>query len=273
MAVVLITILAFLVLVGWSLLRISNYMREMDRRHQQQLARKLAEFHEEIKKRKITLEEETPQGQGGRVINLAVLISGGGRTLQNIIDHIEAGKLSARVVVVISSNPDAYGLVRAQEHGIDNFCVDRKKYSLDEFNRKINEILARYDVDLICLAGFMHLFKYDKKYEGKIMNIHPALIPAFCGKGFYGERVHKAVLESGVKVTGCTVHFVDEQYDHGPIILQETVPVLDDDTVETLAARVFEKECQLYPRAIQLFAEGRLKVEGRRVKILERTEV
>lgn len=199
---------------------------------------------------------------------MAVLLSGTGRTLANFLDRIEKGELSARISIVISSKPDAYGLQIARDHGIEAVCVDRKSYAdVAAFNGQINAHLNRHEPDLICLAGFMHYFIPDPRYRGRIMNIHPALIPSFCGKGFYGHHVHQAALDCGVKVSGCTVHFVDEQYDHGPIILQATVPVLDDDTPDTLAARVFERECELYPQAVQLFAEGRLKVEGRWVRI------
>jgi phosphoribosylglycinamide formyltransferase-1 len=122
---------------------------------------------------------------------------------------------------------------------------------------------------LVCLAGFLQLISIPEDFQGRVMNIHPALIPAFCGKGFYGHHVHEAVLAYGVKITGCTVHFCDNQYDHGPIILQRAVPVLDDDTPDSLAARVFQQECEAYPEAIRLFAEGRLRIEGRRVRILK----
>ena len=201
-------------------------------------------------------------------IGLAVLLSGSGTTLQNIIDHIEAGKLEAEVRVVIASKKKAYGLQRAEKHGIPNYMVERKAYDLETFNRKINEILLRYDPGLILLAGFLSLFMPHPKFQGAVMNIHPALIPSFCGKGYYGAKVHHSVLESGVRFSGCTVHFVDDQYDHGPIILQATVPVPDDDTPDSLAERVHHEENRLYPEAIRLFAEGRLKVEGRRVRIL-----
>lgn len=205
----------------------------------------------------------------GRVLHLAVLLSGSGRTLENLQQAIVEGRLRARIAVVVSSKPDAYGLVRARQHGLDAIAVPRKEYNDPEaFNAAINAGLARYHLDLVILAGFLSLYRPLPNLEGKVMNIHPALLPAFGGKGFYGDRVHRAVLDAGVKVTGCTVHFVDEHYDHGPIILQEAVSVLDDDTVDSLAARVFAVECTLYPRAIQLFAENRLRLEGRRVRIL-----
>jgi phosphoribosylglycinamide formyltransferase 1 len=203
-------------------------------------------------------------------LRLAVLLSGSGTTLQNLIDHIEAGKLSASIVVVISSQPDAYGLVRAKRHGLEAICIPWKAYrDAQAFHDEVNRTLDRYAPELIALAGFLRVFRYAPHYRGGVINIHPSLIPAFCGKGFYGLRVHQAALAYGVKVSGCTVHFVDEEYDHGPIILQRVVPVLDHDTPERLAERVAIEERKAYPEAIQLFAEGRLQVEGRWVKILE----
>jgi phosphoribosylglycinamide formyltransferase-1 len=204
-----------------------------------------------------------------RVLNLAVLLSGSGRTLENFQQVIMAGRLNARVVVVVSSKEDAYGLVRARQHGLEAVAVPRRSY-LDPqaFNAAVNAVFAHYPIDLVILAGFLSLYEPPPALVGRVMNMHPALLPAFGGKGFYGNRVHRAVLESGVKLSGCTVHFADACYDHGPIILQAAVPVEDDDTVESLAARVFAAECTLYPQAIQLFAENRLRVEGRRVRIL-----
>jgi phosphoribosylglycinamide formyltransferase 1 len=203
-------------------------------------------------------------------LRLAVLLSGEGTTLQNLIDHIEAGKLDASIVVVISSHPDAYGLIRAKRHGLEAICLPWKAYqNAQTYDDALNRTLDRYAPELIALAGFLRVFHYAAHYCGRVINIHPSLIPAFCGKGFYGLRVHQAALAYGVKVSGCTVHFVDEQYDHGPIILQRVVPVLDDDTPERLAARVVIEERQAYPEVIQLFAEGRLQVQGRWVKILE----
>ena len=204
-----------------------------------------------------------------RVLNLAVLLSGSGRSLENFQQAIMAGRLSARVAVVVSSKSDAYGLVRARQHGLDAMPVPRRNYSdLQAFNGAMNAVLARYPIDLVVLAGFLSLYAPPQALVGRVMNIHPALLPAFGGKGLYGDRVHRAVLESGVKLSGCTVHFADACYDHGPIILQAAVPVEDDDTVESLAARVFAAECELYPQAIQLFAEDRLRLAGRRVRIL-----
>jgi phosphoribosylglycinamide formyltransferase-1 len=202
-------------------------------------------------------------------LRLAVLLSGGGTTLQNHIDHIEAGKLSASIVVVISSQPNAYGLERAKRHGLEAICLPWKAYPDGQaYHAALNRTLDRYAPELIALAGFLRVFRYAPHYRGRVINIHPSLIPAFCGKGFYGLRVHQAALAYGVKVSGCTVHFADEEYDHGPIILQRVVPVLDHDTPERLAARVAIEERKAYPEAIQLFAEGRLQVQGRWVNIL-----
>jgi formyltetrahydrofolate-dependent phosphoribosylglycinamide formyltransferase len=203
-------------------------------------------------------------------LRLAVLLSGGGTTLQNLIDHITAGALSASIILVISSRPDAYGLVRARRHGLESVCISRRDYR-DGFaySEEINRTLDRFAPELIALAGFLHVFHYAPHYRGRVMNIHPSLIPAFCGQGFYGLRVHQAALAYGVKVSGCTVHFADEEYDHGPIILQRVVPVLDHDTPATLSERVAMEERQAYPESIQLFAEGRLQVQGRWVKILD----
>src|SRR6516165_7440579 len=205
-------------------------------------------------------------------IRLAVLVSGGGTTLQNLLDRCRDGRLAAQVVQVISSHAGVFALERARQAGIPSAVVNRKEAgSAAEFSRRIFDLCRQTRADLVCMAGFLQLLPIPDDFLGRVMNIHPALIPAFCGKGFYGNRVHEAVLAAGVKVTGCTVHLADNQYDHGPIILQRPVPVLDDDTPDTLAARVFEEECEAYPEAIRLFAAGRLRVEGRRVRVLPAT--
>lgn len=208
--------------------------------------------------------------QGKKLLNMAVFISGGGTTLQNFIDKIGTGELPARISVVLASRKDAYGLVRARDNGIPNIVVPSSKYkrNWEAMSASINKAIEPYDVDLIALAGFMCFYLVPPQFEGKVMNIHPALIPSFCGDKFYGHAVHEAALKAGVKVSGCTVHFADNKYDNGPIIIQRTVPILDDDTPDTLAARVFEQECTAYPEAIKLFAEGKLKIEDGRVKIL-----
>jgi formyltetrahydrofolate-dependent phosphoribosylglycinamide formyltransferase len=202
-------------------------------------------------------------------IRLAVFISANGTTLQNLLDRTADGRLRARIVLVVANHADAFGLVRAERAGVPTAVVERKECaSQDEFSGRIFALCRQAQADLVCLAGFLQLLHIPDDFAGRVMNIHPALIPAFCGKGYYGPHVHEAVLASGVKLTGCTVHFADNQYDHGPIILQKAVPVLDDDTADSLADRVFRQECEAYPEAIRLFAEGRLRVEGRRVRIL-----
>jgi len=207
-----------------------------------------------------------PPPSASRPIRLAVLLSGSGTTLQNFIDRIEAGQLAAEIGVVLASKAEAGGLVRARAAGIPAVAVARKQFAdAHAFNDALHTELAAYEIDLVLLAGFLSAFEIRDRFRGRVMNIHPALIPAFCGHGFYGAHVHRAVIEAGVKVSGCTVHFADDEYDHGPIILQGTVPVLDDDTPESLAQRVHTIENELYPQAVALWAAGRLEVRGRRV--------
>lgn len=195
-----------------------------------------------------------------KTINLPVLLSGSGRTLQNFIDLIGQGKLPAKIQVVISSKKDVYGLERAKKHNIPTHLAERNQFSsTEEFSRAINNILKNYPIDLITMAGFLNLYLIPPEYKGKVMNIHPALLPDFGGKGFYTDKVHQAVLDAGVKFSGCTVHFADNTYDTGPIILQKKVPVLENDTAHTLADRVFQAELEAYPEAIRLFAEGKVK--------------
>ena len=204
----------------------------------------------------------------GRPVRLAVLLSGGGTTLQNLINEIEAERLDATIDVVISSRNDAGGISRAENVGIKTLTIERKSYStIDSFNDALHDALRNTDIDLVVLAGFLSLFQPRENYRNRVLNIHPALIPAFCGHGFFGERVHRAVIESGVKVSGCTVHFADDQYDHGPIILQAAVSVEDSDTPDQLAKRIHLVENRLYPEAIRLWAAGRLRIDGRRVRI------
>jgi phosphoribosylglycinamide formyltransferase-1 len=199
-------------------------------------------------------------------LRLAVLLSGSGTTLENILEHIDAGKLDAEVVAVISSRANVFGLERARRRNIPAELVERKAFSSsDGFNTALWTVIEDFEPNLVVLAGFMSLIEVPAEYSGRIINVHPALIPAFCGKGMYGHHVHEAVLEYGVKVSGATVHFVDPEYDNGPIILQGTVPVLENDTADDLAERVQAKERELYPQAIQLIAEGRLRIDGRRV--------
>ena len=202
-------------------------------------------------------------------IRLAVLLSGGGTTLQNFLNRIAEGLLRAEIAVVVSSRADAYGLIRARQANLPVFSVERKSFaSREEFSSRIFAHCRDADVDLVCLAGFLQLLHIPDDFRHRVLNIHPALIPAFCGKGYHGQAVHRAALERGVKVSGCTIHFADNEYDHGPIVSQRVVPVLDDDTPESLAERVFAAECEAYPQAIQWFAQGRLRIEGRRVCVL-----
>ena len=203
-----------------------------------------------------------------RPVQLAVLVSGGGTTLQNLIDQIGAGRLNAQIPLVIGSRPELVGLQRAAQAGLRNRVVDRRTFAdCAEFSSRVFDLCTEVNADLICLAGWLCLLDLPARFEGRVMNIHPALLPSFGGRGMYGRKVHEAVLSHGCKVSGCTVHFVDNTYDTGPIILQRTCPVLDDDTPDSLAHRVFQEEKIAYPEAIRLFQEGKLQIEGRRVRI------
>jgi phosphoribosylglycinamide formyltransferase-1 len=200
-------------------------------------------------------------------IRLAVCVSGGGTTLQNLVDRIVDGRLLAEVVQVVASKPGIGAIARAEASGIPVAVEVRGKRPLPEFSAAIFDPIRRRGADLVILGGFLSLVQIPPDYVGRVINIHPSLIPAFSGKGFHGHAVHQAAIDAGVKLTGCTVHFADDTYDTGPIIFQSPVPVLNDDTAETLAARVFEAECEALPEAIELYASGRLTVRGRRVLI------
>ncbi|UCE45315.1 MAG: phosphoribosylglycinamide formyltransferase [Methanobacteriota archaeon] len=203
-------------------------------------------------------------------LRIGVLASGGGTNLQVIIDSCERGEVDGDVVVVVSNVPDAYALVRAEKHGIAAYCFPHEGMTREQHEADIIECLEKHKVDLVCLAGYLRMLtpRMIDRYSGRILNTHPALLPSFGGKGMHGLNVHAAVLDYGVKVTGCTIHVVTLEVDGGPIVLQKAVPVLEDDTPETLQARVLKEEHKLYPRALQLFAEGKVKVEGRRARIL-----
>lgn len=201
-----------------------------------------------------------------RSIRLAVLISGGGTTLTNLVARINGGTLNAEIPLVIASRPDCGGIQRANDAGIRCEVVTRKEFaSVQEFSDRIFSLCREAQIDLVVCGGFLALIRIPKDFLGRIINIHPSLIPAFCGKGFHGHHVHEAVLKRGARVSGCTVHFVDDEYDHGPIIVQKTVPVEDSDTADSLAARVFAAECEALPEAIQLFQSGALLIDGSRV--------
>ena len=208
------------------------------------------------------------------MMKMAVLVSGGGTNLQAIIDAIDSGKITkAEISVVISNNAGAYALERAKQHGIEALCVSPKSFSSrEEFNQKLLETIQSYQVDLVVLAGCLVVIPeiMVKAYPNKIINIHPALIPSFCGTGYYGLKVHEGVLKRGVKVTGATVHFVDEGTDTGPIILQKAVEVHQDDTPEILQRRVMEEaEWKIMPEAINLIANHKVQVVDGLVKISE----
>jgi len=207
------------------------------------------------------------------MLNIAVLVSGGGTNLQALIDAQSSGKIiGGKIAFVISSRADAFALQRAETAGIPTAVLIRKSFaSGGDYDSALLNLLNQQKIDLIVLAGFMTIIsnRIIKQYPNKIINVHPALIPAFCGEGYYGLRVHQAALEKGVKLTGATVHFVNEVCDGGPIILQKAVEVQDDDTPELLQRRVMEQaEWKLLPQAVSLFCQGKLQVEQNRVKII-----
>lgn len=204
---------------------------------------------------------------------IGILLSGRGRgsNMQALIDAARDGRVPGEVALVLSTSPGAPALERAAAAGAPTRLLPAEKYETPQaLNRALAAAFSAAGAELICLAGYMRLLgpAFLEPYAGRVMNVHPALLPAFGGQGCYGRRVHEAVLASGAKLSGVTVHFVDELYDHGPIILQRAVPVLEDDTPDSLAARVLEEEHAAYPEAVRLFAAGRLRIEGRRVRVL-----
>jgi formyltetrahydrofolate-dependent phosphoribosylglycinamide formyltransferase len=204
-------------------------------------------------------------------LRLGVLVSGGGTTLQNFLDREKAGTLAGEVALVVCSDPKAKAVERARAAGKRCECVP---WGRDEgkglFSAAVTRHLEKARVDLVLMAGFLKLYRFPESLAGRVMNIHPALLPAFGGKGMYGKHVHEAVVASGAKVTGCTVHFADLAYDKGPIILQRTCPVRFEDSPADVAARVFALEREAYPEAVALFAAGRLRIEGRRVLVADK---
>jgi len=204
------------------------------------------------------------------MLKIGVLVSGGGTNLQSIIDSIEGGRLNASITAVVSNSPDAYALERANRHGIKTEVLAAEGFdSREAYDAALAKVLKGYGAELIVMAGFMRILSRPmlEAFPMRIMNIHPALLPSFPGL-----NVQKKAIESGVKFSGCTVHFVDEGLDNGPIIIQAVVPVNDNDTVETLSRRILAEEHRIYPQAIQLFSEGRLRVEGRRVFVKDSLE-
>lgn len=204
-------------------------------------------------------------------LRVAVLISGSGRTLKNFVDLASAEQLPLDIRLAVSSSARASGLQHAQDAGIATQVFDRDESASDvEYGQSIFAACRAAEVDYVLMAGFLKLVPVPDDFVGRVVNIHPSLIPAFCGHGMYGDRVHQAVLDYGAKLTGCTVHFVDNQYDAGPIIWQQPVPVFDDDTSSSLADRVFAAEKEAYPHVLKLLAAGKVKLTGRRVTIAAR---
>ncbi len=198
-----------------------------------------------------------------------MLISGGGTTLRNLLEKIERRELDAEIALVISSSPQAGGLEFARAVGIPTCILERRQFpTTAAYSDRLFDACRPVAADLIVMGGFLKLLVIPGDFENRVINIHPSLIPAFCGQGFYGNRVHEAVISQGAKITGCTVHFVDNRYDHGPILMQAPVPVCEGDTPDTLAARVFAAECELYPQALGLIGEGRVEIHDRQTRIL-----
>lgn len=191
-------------------------------------------------------------------MQVAVFLSGTGRTLENLLTQRAAGTLDIDIPVVISSRAHVRGLEVAERAGIEAHVVSRRQYPTPEaMSARIKDLLEPHQIDLILLAGFLSQLEILPEWEGRMLNVHPSLLPLFGGRGYYGRRVHEAALASGMKVTGCTIHLVNGEYDAGPILLQRCLPILDDDTPESLGARVFALECELYPEAIRLVARER----------------
>lgn len=205
-------------------------------------------------------------------VKIGVLISGSGTNLQSLIDNIENGKINGRITVVISNRKDAYGLNRARQKNIAAVYIRQKDYdSFEKFNDAIIDELKSHGVELVVLAGYLKILtpRFIEKFRNRIINIHPSLIPAFCGKGFYGIKVHEEAINYGVKLSGATVHFVDEKADTGPIIIQEAVEVSYEDTAEALQQKVLKIEHKILPLAVKYYCGGKIQVSGRKVKIKE----
>ena len=257
--------------------RAVDLLRQFEKWKVQFIARDKNEDADKLVNQALNLEqdiEQKPQAQpqadaqSGDAIRLGVLISGGGTTLMNILDHIKQGRLNATVAVVISSRSTVAGVEKAKAAGLNVRIIRKKDFpDIDQFSSRLEQELIAANVDLVIQGGWLCLWKIPPRYENRVMNIHPALLPSFGGHGMWGYHVHQAVLEAGCKVSGCTVHFCTNEYDKGPIIVQRSCNVKEDDTPETLAARVFEQECIAYPQAVRLFQEGKLLVRNGKVKI------
>lgn len=203
-----------------------------------------------------------------QTLRLAVLLSGGGRTLQNLANYINQGALNAEIGIVISSSEGAYGLTRAAKLSLPTIAAPQKvARNGKELSDLVFEKARAVGADLVCMAGFLSLIQIPDDFASRVINIHPALLPSFGGVGMYGHHVHEAVLAAGCKISGCTVHYCDSSYDTGPIIVQRACPVLERDNAESLAARVFEQECLAYPEAINLISRGYVRIDGARAHI------
>ncbi len=202
-------------------------------------------------------------------VKIAVLVSGSGSNLQTIIDHIEDDKIKGEIALVVSNRSKAFGLERAKNHNIEGVFLSGKGLNDEEYNRELVKILKDRDVELVVLAGYLKIISpyFVEEFRNRIINIHPSLIPSFCGKGYYGLKVHEAAVEYGVKISGATVHFVNEEADNGPIIIQKTVEVDFEDTAETLQKKVLKVEHEILPEAVRLFCDKKLSVRGRKVQI------
>lgn len=203
---------------------------------------------------------------------IAVLISGSGSNLQSIIDKINSGKIKGEIAVVISNKKDAYGLERARKNNIPAIYINYKDYpDYEKFNQAIIEELEKRAIDLVVLAGYLKILSKDfiEKYKNRIINVHPSLIPSFCGKGYYGIKVHQAAIDYGVKISGASVHFVDEGADTGPIIIQEAVEVSNEDNAQTLQQKILKIEHKILPLAVKYYCEGKIEIRGRKVIIKE----
>ena len=203
-------------------------------------------------------------------MRLGVLISGGGTTLLNFLDCIRDGSMNAEVPLVVSSRPDCKGVQRAIDAGLDCISISRRDFSdIAEFSTAVFDALRSKHIDLVTLAGYLSLLHIPNDFRHRVLNIHPALIPAFCGKGMYGHHVHEAVVARGAKISGCTVHFADNEYDHGPIVLQSSVDIPDGATADDVADLVFDREKVAYPEAIRRVISGQLCVDGRRTQLMD----
>lgn len=250
-------------LSGFSQWHIKHVMRE-ENTEADTLANRAMDARHEVE---LELKSGLRAARGKRV-RLGVLISGGGTTMVNIQNQIDSGNLNAEIGVVISSRSKAKGVARARKIGVDLEIIRKKDYpDIDDFSSKIADVLDSHEVDLVVQTGWLCLWKIPDKYAGRVMNIHPALLPSFGGQGMWGHHVHEAVLKSGCKLSGCTVHFCTDEYDEGAIIVQRSCPVLYDDDADSLAARVFDEECKAYPEAIRLFSAGRIEITDGQVKV------